>query len=124
MTGLVSAPPVPDTLEQALSPAWLSAALGTRHPGIQITEVRPGPVVARITTNARFHICCEDGLPDGLGADLCLKGYFNEAGREARRAGLPEAYFYRDLAQACGVRTLRPYYADVDVPGEQAILIT
>ena len=47
---------VPEALAEALSPAWLTEALGTRYPGIEVVAVTPGPVVSRISTNARFRI--------------------------------------------------------------------
>lgn len=113
---------VPDTLDQALSPEWLTAALSARYPGIKVTEVEPGPVVSRVSTNARFRITCADGLPDGLPAELCVKGYFYDTG--SRQAGLPEAYFYRELAAESGIRTLRSHYADVDLASNHGVLIT
>ncbi|MDG2306734.1 MAG: phosphotransferase [Candidatus Binatia bacterium] len=117
-------PPIPTTLEQALSPEWLSAALATKYPGIEVSHVHPGPVVSRITTNARFRIECAGGVPDGLSPALCVKGYFNELGRALRFVGVPEAGFYRDLAEETGVRTLECVYAHVDVDTDDSILVT
>ncbi|MGV0050209.1 phosphotransferase [Mycobacterium colombiense] len=111
----VATVPVPDSLEQALSPQWLTAALGT-----DIVEVTPGPIVDRISTNARFAIRCADGRSQ----NLCVKGYFNEIGRAARYIGAPEAHFYRDLAAATGVRTLHSVYADVDPQTRHGVIIT
>jgi hypothetical protein len=116
--------PVPDGLEQALSPQWLTAALQPRFPGIDVRAVAPGPVVDRISTNARFSIECAGGVPDGLSPALCLKGYFNEIGRAARYIGAPEAYFYRSVAAATGVRTLRSVYADIDPATQHGVIIT
>jgi hypothetical protein len=112
--------PVPDTLEQALSPRWLTAALQPRFPGIEVSAVVPGPVVDRISTNARFSIECADGCSQAL----CVKGYFNEIGRTARYIGAPEAGFYRDLATATGVRTLSSVYADIDPATQHGVVIT
>ena len=111
---------VPDTLEQALSPDWLTAALQPRFPGIEVSAVIPGPVVDRISTNARFSIECADGWS----LALCVKGYFNEIGRTARYIGAPEAGFYRDLAGATGVRTLCSVYADIDPATQHGVVIT
>ena len=116
--------PVPNSLAEALSPPWLTAALQSRFPGVEVTHVVPGPMVDRISTNARFEIACADPLPAGLPAQLCVKGYFNEFGRAARFIGEPEAYFYRDLARATGVRTLTPVYADVDPSTRHGVVIT
>lgn len=111
----VATAPVPDSLEQALSPKWLTAALGT-----DVVEVTPGPIVDRISTNARFTIRCADGSSQ----NLCVKGYFNEIGRAARYIGAPEAHFYRDLAAATGVRTLHSVYADVDPETWHGVIVT
>ena len=117
-------PKVPETLEEVLSPSWLSEALATKYPGIEVSRVHPGPVVSRITTNARFRIECEGGLPDGLYPNLCVKGYFNELGRAAMYAGVPEAFFYRDLSEESGIRTLRSVYAHVDAETSASIVLS
>ena len=115
---------VPSTLDELLSPAWLSAALRPRFPGIEVTTVTPGPVISRISTNARFRIDCAGGVPEGLRPDLCGKGYFSEAGRAFQHVGEPEAYFYRDIAEPSGVRTLRSVYADIDPLTRHGVVIT
>ena len=83
-----------------------------------------GPVISRVSTNARFHIECTGGIPAGLSQDLCVKGYFTEIGRPARHAGVPEAAFYRDLAAATRVRTLRSVYVDIDAETNASVLLT
>jgi len=118
---------VPDTLEEVLDPAWLSKALGRQFPGIAVDSVQPGPMVSRVSTNARFRIDCRGGVPPGLPADLCVKGYFADCSGTAaasRTAGVPEALFYRRLAGASGVRTLDCFYADVDPISQHGVIIT
>jgi hypothetical protein len=118
---------VPDTLEEVLSPEWLTAALGRRAPGIRVTSARPGPVISRVSTNARFQIECAGGQPPGVSANLCVKGYFTDCSVTAamsRSAGEPEAQFYRHLADGTGVRTLRCVYADVDPLTHHGVVIT
>lgn len=114
----------PETLEELLDPAWLTAALQERYPGIAVTHVEPGPVVSRVSTNARFRIECAGGVPEGLSPYLCAKSYFGEWGVGARAAGEPEACFYRDLAGPSGIRTLRAVYADVDHVTNNSVIIT
>lgn len=116
----VSNVPVPDTLEKALSPQWLTAALQQRFPGIDVRAVTLGPIVDRISTNARFSIECADAQSHAL----CVKGYFNEIGRTAPYIGAPEAGFYRDLAATTGVRTLNSVYADIDRETRHGVIIT
>ncbi len=113
---------IPDTLDELLTPEWLNAALATRFPGVHITSVAPGPIVERVSTNARFRV--EGELPPGLSPTLCAKGYFSEAGRVSAQASVPEACFYRDLADKTGVRTLRSVWADVDPSTQHGVVIT
>jgi hypothetical protein len=115
---------VPGTLEEALSPEWLTGALASRFPGIRVTSVTPGPVISRVSTNARFTIECADGVPDGLSPQLCIKGYFSDTGRLLMQAGEPEVYFYRDLAARTGVRTLRCVFAGIDATTRHGVVIT
>jgi len=70
---------VPETLGELLTPEWLNGALSTRYPGVRVTDVTPGPIVERVSTNARFKI--EGDIPPELPPALCAKGYFSEAGR-------------------------------------------
>ena len=116
--------PVPGTLDELLSPAWLSLALGGEFPGISVTTVTRGPVVSRVSMNLRFRIECAGGLPEGLPPDLCAKCYFNEAGWPGRRTGIIEASFYRDLAPRTGIRTLRSRYTGVHPESGHGIIIT
>jgi hypothetical protein len=67
-------PSVPDTLREALDPRWLSAALGQVRDGVAITSVDPGPIISRVSTNARFHVDFEPPPPEGIPQDLCVKG--------------------------------------------------
>jgi hypothetical protein len=113
---------VPDDLDVAMTPAWLTCALQPRFPGIEVHTVERGATVERLSTNARFRI---DGqLPAGTPRHLCIKGYFSDVGRTIAFVGEPEACFYRLLAEATGVRTLRPVYADVDLQSRHGVVIT
>jgi hypothetical protein len=115
---------VPDSLDELLTPAWLTRALSGRFPGINVTAVTRGPVVERVSTNARFRIECSPQVPADLSPALCVKGYYAEHGMISAQAGEPEASFYRDLAEPVGVRTLRSVWADVDPETRHGVVIT
>jgi hypothetical protein len=115
---------VPDSLDVLLTPGWLTAALSSQFPGVQVASVTRGPVVERLSTNARFHIECVPEPPPGLPSALCAKGYFSEQGRSSASAGEPEASFYRDLARDVGVRTLCTVWADVHPETRHGVVIT
>jgi hypothetical protein len=120
----LAAPPLPTTRDELLDPAWLTAALGVRYPGVEVTGVVPGPVVERVSTNLRFTIETAGPLPPGLPDTLCAKGYFSDEGRGASGVGAVEAMFYRELARPSGVRTLHSHYADVDPDTRMGVVIT
>ena len=113
---------IPESIDELLSPGWLTAALSARFPGVQVETVTRGPVVERVSTNARFKI--EGDLPDGLPPALSPRATSAPVGRGSRNAGVPEARFYRDLAHATGVRTLNSVWADVDPSTEHGVVIT
>jgi len=115
---------IPDSLDEVLTPEWMTATLSSRYPGIQVTGVVPGPVVERVSTNARFRIECDGPLPAGLVPTLCVKGYFAPHVREMKAVGEHEACFYRDLAAPIGVRTLRSVWAGVDERTRHGVVIT
>lgn len=117
-------PTIAPTLEETLSPDWLTAALGTRYPGVRVVDVTVGEVVSRMSTNARFTIQTADELPADLSSALCVKGYFAEYGQGPLVVGLNETLFYRDAVEAIGVRSLRTRYADADPVTQACVLIT
>ncbi|MGY1743252.1 MULTISPECIES: phosphotransferase [unclassified Blastococcus] len=121
----VDSRPIPQTLAEALTPGWLTSALRTRFPDVEVHEVTPGPVVSRVSCNARFRISYTGAPADELPRDLCVKGYFSDMGNgEASAAGLAEAMFYGSLARDTGVRTLRPVYAAVDPGTRGSVVVT
>jgi hypothetical protein len=114
---------IPEDLDDLLTPSWLTAALGPRY-GVTVRSITPGPVVARVCTNARFRIECDDALPHELPADLCAKGFFGDLMKGHRQAGEPEARFYDELAPSLDVRTLRSVYAGVDPDTRHGVVIS
>lgn len=113
---------VPDDLNVALTPRWLTSALQPRFPGVEVRAVERGPVVERLSTNACFTINATG--PADLPRRLCIKGYYSEVGRSIAFVGEPEAGFYRDLAESTGVRTLLCVYAAVDPATRHGVVIT
>jgi hypothetical protein len=116
---------VPESLAELLTPQWLSSALQARYPGTVVTGLTAGPVATRISTNAFFEIETAGSPPGKPPSRLCAKGYFRDTGNwPYRTAGEAEGYFYRDLAEAVGVRTLPRVYADVDPDTKHGVVIT
>jgi hypothetical protein len=96
----------------ALSPAWLTAALERRHPGVVVTDVEVRERIKTVATKVRFHVTYAESRPE-LPTDLCIKGFFTDDWQQ--RPGLTtEAVFYRDVASTLPVRVPPCEYAGVD----------
>jgi hypothetical protein len=91
--------PAPIDEATVLSPEWLTAALGDRHPGVAVTGTEVTERLETVATKVRFRVGYAAGTaPDGLPPALCAKGYFNPALGARRAAGQVEVVFYRELA--------------------------
>jgi hypothetical protein len=106
---------IPETLEEAISAAWLSEALDA-----DVRAVAVGEIDNRVSTNAPVTVT----LADGTRRNLWIKGYFSEIGQAYRFAGVPEALFYRDIARMTGVRTLRAVFAAADPETQANVIVT
>jgi Ecdysteroid kinase-like family len=95
-----SAHPLPLTAE-GVTPAWLSAALGTRHPGVVITQVEPVQIIDGTATKVRLRLTYgphtrREGLPD----QMCVKGGFGAYREYLGGMGLysGEVRFFNEIA--------------------------
>lgn len=108
---------VPDRLDEALSPEWLSGVLQ-----VQIGRVETVEVIRTVATKARFVAHPADGSAP---LALCLKGLLD--GDEMTRMGGPtmvrEADFYGRVAGQVAVRVPRLHTSVIDREGRQAIVI-
>jgi aminoglycoside phosphotransferase (APT) family kinase protein len=97
-----------------LSPEWLTAMLGNRHPGVTVAGTEVTERLETVATKVRFRVEYAAGSDwDGLPPALCAKGYFNPAAHA--RAGQVEAVFYRELAPTLDrVRTPACVHAGID----------
>jgi hypothetical protein len=96
---------VPETLEKALEPAWLSQALAHISGGAKVATVELAETIKTMASKARVAITFE-GAPDKV-YRLCLKGFL-DYDLNANGAGLTtlrESDFYAQLAPQLGMRT-------------------
>ncbi|HSA50300.1 MAG TPA: phosphotransferase [Yinghuangia sp.] len=95
-----------------LSPEWLTALLGERHPGAVVTKVEVTERIETVATKVRFRVEYAEEVA-GAPTALCAKGYFNP---DTRRRGSPrqEADFYRLFANDLPVRTPPWVHAAID----------
>jgi hypothetical protein len=95
---------VPRTLQEALDPHWLSAALAPVTAGAEITAVETVEVLRTVATKVRFTAAFA-GARDGREA-FCLKGLL-DADESSAKGGMVtvlESDFYRQLASSLPVR--------------------
>ena len=108
---------VPISLEAALDPVWLSAALGQ-----QIARTETVEVIRTVATKARFLAHPADGGP---ALALCLKGLLD--GDDTIRLGGPtmvkEADFYGQIAAHVAVQVPHCVTSVIDREGRQALVI-
>lgn len=107
---------VPETLERALDPEWLSFALG--H---EVTSVETVEVLKTVATKARFTASFAKG---GTGA-FCLKGLLDtdEMSRMGGSTCVLEGDFYVKIAPQVNVQVPDALVAVTDRKSQQSVLI-
>lgn len=111
---------VPTTLEAALDPAWLSAALAGAGQGVQSVEVLE--VIRTVATKMRFAVTFEgQEQPQAF----CLKGFLDvdEATAKGGPTTVLEADFYRDISARITVRTPPHVATIIDRAAPRGIVI-
>lgn len=106
---------------EELTAEWLSDALRRGVNELSVERVIPG-TATKVLVRASYFV---DPGADGPPSALCIKGGFDEA---VRAYGMAAAYaieakFYERLAPATELRLPRCWYAGIDEPGEQGIIV-
>ena len=104
---------LPRSIEE-LTPNWLSAALGERFPGIEVTGLDIVQVISGTTTKIRLKVSYANGIMlDGPPETLCVKGGFDERLHSFNTAALYqlEANFFRYLAPRLSMPLPRCWFA-------------
>jgi aminoglycoside phosphotransferase (APT) family kinase protein len=114
---------VPQTLERALDPQWLTVALSCLTRGARVTTVQTVEVIRTMATKARF-VANFDGAASG-GEALCLKAFLDVDAENARGGivSIKEADFYAELAPKVSVRVPTCVAAIVDRDAKLGIII-
>jgi aminoglycoside phosphotransferase (APT) family kinase protein len=120
--------PAPVARDVALSPAWLSRALGTSFPGVAVRGSAVVEVLRTVATKIRFTIELDDpgdaaspvaipptSLPPTAlpPTALCVKAYFDRE-EQGYAGGETEGAFYREMAATLAVRTPTCLYVGTD----------
>jgi len=109
--------PAPLDESVALSPEWLTHALGAPVNGVEVVER-----LETVATKVRFRVEYADER-DGRVAALCVKAYFNPGMRARVAAGEPEARFYLEIAPTLPIRVPPCVYAAIDPDTGHALVL-
>jgi hypothetical protein len=95
--------PVPKTLDEAMDPAWLTAALAPVSGGSEVRSVEILEVIRTVATKVRFAV----DFADGQRPAFCLKGFLgaDEMTLKGGSTNVLEADFYTFIAPEITVRT-------------------
>jgi hypothetical protein len=103
--------PLPERVED-LTPTWFTHALGRRFPGVQVTQVVIGDVLAATATKVRVHLKYNEiGQRQGLPPSLIVKGAFGRNADAMEHTFTHEMMAYRDLVSDIGINTPKCYFA-------------
>jgi aminoglycoside/choline kinase family phosphotransferase len=118
------AAPLPLTLEEVTAD-WLTSALSSRHPGVEVTSVEVGDVIWGTATKVRLHLDYNDaGRDAGLPPTLILKAGLDEGMRALAGPGYAnEVRFYNELALELEVNRPACHYAANDRSTGQGVLL-
>jgi aminoglycoside phosphotransferase (APT) family kinase protein len=118
----VATNPAPVTQEIALSPRWLTSALQTVFPGVEVVGSKVVEVLRTVATKIRFTVdLAPDSAPMTTVA-FCVKAYFDRA-EQGYRGGETEGAFYRELAAGLPVRTPTAAYVGADPENGHTLVI-
>ncbi len=113
--------PAPTTLEEVVSPCWLTEALSPRYPGVQVTASQVTWRQDNVATKVRFAIDVEP-MPYPPPSSWCVKGYWGRPDRYS--AGDRETAFYHTVAEGLPIRVPACDYSGSDsTTGHSLILM-
>lgn len=113
--------PAPENLDNVSSPEWLSAMLGQRWPGVQVTFVETVEVLATQATKARLKLDVTGGGPE-VPRHLCIKGVLTDTGASPS-ASIVETLFYREAAAALPVKVPGCIHASLSADGSRGVVV-
>jgi len=110
---------LPTTVE-GVTPAWLSAALQARHPGVNVRAARVQDVILGTSTKIRVALETDDPT---LPATLIVKGGFEAHSPMMGPMYANEAGFYTHVQPRITMESPRCFFAGSDPDGFQSIVI-
>lgn len=118
MSSIAARAPAPVELDDLLASDWLASHIPGED-GVTITGVTVVEKVKTVATKVRFSIEHEDGST----RDLCVKGYFEDPGRQMPGTGRTEAHFYRHLAPSLSITIPNAVYSAFDETLPHSVIV-
>ncbi len=108
-----------------ITPAWLTAALGTSSPGVEVTGVEVEDVMAGSATKVRLRMDFDATGTRQLPSVMIAKTCFDEGLRAlVERGNATEAKFFSELAPALrDVEIPHCYFAATDTESRQSVML-
>ncbi len=113
--------PAPKQLDEVLDPAWLSAMLSRRWPGVKVREVAVVETLVTQATKVRIVLGLKNEVAE-VPRHLCIKGILMPTGAPST-ASVVETRFYRELSLQLPVRVPARVYAELDEPGTNGLVV-
>ena len=110
---------------EGVTPAWLSAALGIRFPGVVITAAEPVQVIEGTATKVRLQLSYNPHTPrEGLPDQLCVKGGFGDYREYLGGMGLysGEVRFFNEIAPLYELACPTSYFGVAQTDPVQGII--
>ncbi|MET0241682.1 MAG: aminoglycoside phosphotransferase family protein [Sphingobium sp.] len=117
---LPQAPSIPTTMEEAIDPAWLTAALAPLSGGSRVISVELAEVIKTMASKVRIKVRFAND-PETVHA-FCLKAFLGEQGAGGLTT-IREGKFYTDIAPATTMRLPKVPAVILDQENGEGILI-
>jgi hypothetical protein len=116
---------VPLSLEEAISPEWLSEALSQTWPGTTVSAVTPDELLHGVGTKAIVSLTYADDVAAERPASVCVKAGYEPHNKHLLDGGtyLKEARFYAEIAAELPVTVPKTYFSAYDPTSKQGLIV-
>ncbi len=115
-----AAPDIPDTIDEALNPQWLTRALAPVSGGARVTHVELTEVIKTMASKARFAVRFEG---DDRLHSYCLKAFMGEDQEFGGATTIREGDFYLEIAPHITMRVPQCANVILDREGSRGLLV-
>lgn len=121
---LTTALEIPATLD-GIDADWLTAALSTRYPGVEVTAMHHGRLIAGTGTKLRVVLeYNEAGHKAGLPPTMWIKGGFDGVHNDIMAGGnAAEAIFFKQVAPSIDANVPHCHYAATEGPAGRSVVL-